>query len=791
MLTVEPAPLDQLGLRLSDHCAALWWLALLYRRPVVFTDSLKQLPRMKQTRVGFLLWLHALPYALVVAAAMRAATLRLSGVPWSWTSFAGDLAVGIAFGIAIGIAAGIGRFTSGIASGVSAVIAFGIAFGIGGGTHWIALGIAVGIVGTIVPPMAYGVPGVIAVGIVFGIGATFNFGTISGIFLGITMGFSFGLGLGRARGIARGFVAAITAVIVSRLPVAIDHGITVSTAIQATSFRMVAFGFASLRLYYQLIHPLFMWPAVRGGWYPWHPVAWDDLCDFPFPGLDRLLVAYAEQKPASGQQEIERLITSYPMHRMAALRARTILLARQASCLTDLSQLSVVAARLPEGQKGFLKQNRQVREGLGEIGSQQLHLNAVDRPMLREPVALNLVHEIESFRSRLAGFEEPLRTEFRAAAERWETSARKQLDDARRMLARQPIRQVFRAGDPVDRESEAFVLRDAVVGQLDQQVTLAGGCPGVVLYARRRMGKSTVLRNLTGLLPQSTLTAVISMQDPRAFTSLERLVARIAQAAAPGAIGGHLPRDLPGLQRHLETCNARLQQENRRLLLALDEYEQIDVKIGEGVFPRDLLSAIRESIQTHRQITWLFAGSHNITELPHAQWTSYLVSARTIEVPPFALPETELLLTEPMKHSQLWKTPEARPHFPPEFWGEGGIERIHREADGWPHLLQLIAETTVDLLNERAAAVTPALLERALDRAVTSGHIVLSQLMQGESSLPGEWDYLAAFRGRDEQPPPEGFGIQRSLLHRQIIREENGLWRLRVPLMARWLRLRG
>ena len=53
------------------------------------------------------------------------------------------------------------------------------------------------------------------------------------------------------------------------------------------------------------------------------------------------------------------------------------------------------------------------------------------------------------------------------------------------------------------------------------------------------------------------------------------------------------------------------------------------------------------------------------------------------------------------------------------------------------------------------------------------------------------WEYLSAFRVREEQPPPEDIGVQRSLRHRQIIREENGIWRLRVPLMARWLRLRG
>ncbi len=37
---------------------------------------------------------------------------------------------------------------------------------------------------------------------------------------------------------------------------------------------------------------------------------------------------------------------------------------------------------------------------------------------------------------------------------------------------------------------------------------------------------------------------------------------------------------------------------------------------------------LRESIQTHRRIVWLFAGSHAIEELTHAEWPSYLIIAR-------------------------------------------------------------------------------------------------------------------------------------------------------------------
>jgi hypothetical protein len=221
----------------------------------------------------------------------------------------------------------------------------------------------------------------------------------------------------------------------------------------------------------------------------------------------------------------------------------------------------------------------------------------------------------------------------------------------------------------------------------------------------------------------------------------------------------------------------------------MDEYEGIDLKIGEGVLSKDLLPAIRDSIQQHRNIIWLFAGSHDITELPHAEWTSHLVSARTIEIVPFTLDETRLLLTDPLKHSPVFES-DVRPRFASELWGPGGIERIHTEADGWPHLLQLIAEIIVDSLNrEGLNAVTPQVMEKALDIAVMEGQNVLYQLMRNECSIAGEWDYLARFRQVEKQAAPKGQEIRQSLLRRRLIRVSDDGYQLRVPLMARWLRL--
>ena len=332
---------------------------------------------------------------------------------------------------------------------------------------------------------------------------------------------------------------------------------------------------------------------------------------------------------------------------------------------------------------------------------------------------------------------------------------------------------------------------------IDRQLTLGSGCPGLIVYGRRRMGKSTLLRNLDGFLPTSVRTLSVSMQDPDVFSSQADFLRRVAQELH--SLWPELAENAPdawtlqSFQQQLDVCNARLTDSGQRLLLAIDEYENIDLKLGEGVFTEDLLATLRESMQKHRRLTWAFVGSHSIDELSHAPWSSYLVSARTLEIPPFSAAETRLLLTEPLRYSPLWEKDDARrPRFDPQFWGPDGIERIHRECAGWPHLVQLLAETGVDLCNDREQAqVDAALLEQAIEKAIAAGHTVLSQLMNPSEAIAAEWTYLRGFRSHDTQAPPDDEIVWQALRRRQLVEPENGQWRLRVPLMQRWLRARG
>jgi hypothetical protein len=483
---------------------------------------------------------------------------------------------------------------------------------------------------------------------------------------------------------------------------------------------------------------------------------------------------------------------------MEALRARAAVVAREAGASANLSRLDDIVNRLPEGEKRFLAETPRVREMVAGIADAQRRLDSVDRPFLREVYAEALVSKIEAFRGQISGFHEPLASEFRKAADNWLERAQTQLEQIKTITGRKPTPQVFRAGDPVDRAQEAFVPRMGVIGQTERQVTLATGCPSLLIYGRRRIGKSTLIRNLDAFVPDTVRIASVSMQKPDAFSSTAsfvRLIDKEVSATLNDGSAALKSEDLSGLSERLDSANSWLDKAGLRLILAFDEFENIDTKIGEGVFSTDLLAAIRQSIQDHRRLIWLFAGSHRVTMLKNAEWPSYLISVQTIEIPPFSEAETRLLLTDPLKQSPLplyVRDAARRPRFDSSFWGEGGIAWIHAQTAGWPHFVQLLAIGAVDYANESdTARLDCRALEEVARRAIVSGDTVLRQLVHGESQTDAERAYIAGFRSKDSQPPPDDEATFQSLRNREIIAEDGGVWRLKVPLMQQWLRTRG
>ena len=143
--------------------------------------------------------------------------------------------------------------------------------------------------------------------------------------------------------------------------------------------------------------------------------------------------------------------------------------------MSDLTRLSAIVAKLPEGEEGFLSETRHPRESVDEITRLQARLATSPIDPSCASYAEIALHEDREF--PVPGRWVPWAAQLRGPARRRPTgcgSPKRQLLEIRPVLEREPTPQVFRAGDPVDREREAFVpTASASSTELEQQVMLS------------------------------------------------------------------------------------------------------------------------------------------------------------------------------------------------------------------------------------------------------------------------------------------------------------------------------
>ncbi|MEM7013694.1 MAG: AAA family ATPase [Verrucomicrobiota bacterium] len=405
------------------------------------------------------------------------------------------------------------------------------------------------------------------------------------------------------------------------------------------------------------------------------------------------------------------------------------------------------------------------------------------------------------FKNLIASYPEPLRFELTRTADAWLELTTREYLKAQRAGDRESVPQIFRAGEQIAAQ-EAFLPRFGTVGNLERELAQGHGRPALLIYGRRRLGKSTLIRNLRGFVPEHMRAAVVSCLDPTANPNESAFAKALADAAAEAWPDLEFPDDAEFetfadfSRTWLGPVNDRLQQRDRMLMFAIDEFEKLDERIGEGKFGREFLPTIRDSIQRHANLAWAFVGAHDLSELKHAEWSSHFVGLRTLEMEPFSLKETRQLLTEPLKYADETNPSKQRVQdfYASGFWGEGAIERIYEETGGWCFLVQAAASNVVKICNEREVSeTTPEIVEAGLAETVSSANVTLSNLMLQESrEHPAAWDYLKQFRTKTILPEPEDDKLRLTLKRHLLVEpagEEDGrqLVKLRFPIMKRWV----
>ncbi|MDA0245761.1 MAG: ATP-binding protein [Chloroflexi bacterium] len=271
----------------------------------------------------------------------------------------------------------------------------------------------------------------------------------------------------------------------------------------------------------------------------------------------------------------------------------------------------------------------------------------------------------------------------------------------------QPFDNPYVVGDPV--YPPLFVGRKDIFNRITHVWGAKENPDSIILYGHRRMGKSSILRNLAEYAPPGHLLAYLDMGGETSFveSTADLLLAladklyAVTRAAHPEAIlpapdaadyqqANRAQRAFNQLGAHIATAIAP-----HTLILALDEFEAIEQAVEAGKIGPEIFQFLRTKSQ-ERWLTLVFGGLHTLDEMSRDYQQPFFGSYTNIPVSYLGQQEAERLITNPSPTFKLNYEREA-------------VAEIIAQTGGQPYLVQLVCRDALDHLNRQ-------MLDEGLDR---------------------------------------------------------------------------
>ena len=139
---------------------------------------------------------------------------------------------------------------------------------------------------------------------------------------------------------------------------------------------------------------------------------------------------------------------------------------------------------------------------------------------------------------------------------------------------------------------------------------------------------------------------------------------------------------------YLDALERRFPVKERWLVVALDEFEEVEIRSEQGIFRPDLLNYLRSLMQHRRWMALILAGSHRLEEMRRDYRHPLMETARTVFVDYLDEEAARDFLTNP------WDD------FPLNYDADT-LAKLIRETGGHPMLLQHVGWFLIERFNER------------------------------------------------------------------------------------------
>lgn len=238
------------------------------------------------------------------------------------------------------------------------------------------------------------------------------------------------------------------------------------------------------------------------------------------------------------------------------------------------------------------------------------------------------------------------------------------------------------------REKEMAFLRDNLMRSARSVV---------VLYGQRRSGKTTMLLQLNSSSNlEDHIPVFIDLQGISYYMAIDTFLYEVALAMAQAMERKNIIISSPVLVNfeanpfhtfNLFLNEAEKQLAGKKLILLIDEFEVLEEQVVKGRLRSEIFEYLRDIVQHRQSISFLFSGTHKITE--HTKWYRSVFFQIALHYPLSRLsPEgAEDLIMKPVK-GFLEYDPIA-------------VKKIRQLTADQPYLIHLICRAIVDYCNDR------------------------------------------------------------------------------------------
>lgn len=408
------------------------------------------------------------------------------------------------------------------------------------------------------------------------------------------------------------------------------------------------------------------------------------------------------------------------------------------------------------------------------------------------PGKIRILEELKKnlrvFRDTMIFVEPPVGSSFQNLATHWIQIVEKEEQHLQERLSFTPIPNPYIVGNPLHlRDENLFKGRKDIIVAIEENIINPNQSPALLLYGRRRIGKTSTLLQLPHILSSQLIPVFIDCQDAKwregdavfcyyliytIFTELQKR----HKLTGLGEIYLEQFEKYPFamLANSLDSLEHILSSMRKKILLTFDEYEKLGEGIHDAKITIELLNQIRHIIQHREYIAMLFSGSHRFEEMQIVNWSDYLINVKMLELSFLSNKDAYELITQPVPNLQ----------YEPGV-AESMITFTHRQ----PYLLQAMASELVNYLNaqERFIAQTGD-IEVVINKVLVTAHAYFFFTWQEECSEE-EREVLRSIAVNEakELDLTQHREALQNLCRKEVLQRTDHNYQFTIELFRRWL----